>query len=106
MIRKLTSESRKEMNGTLPADDWLIEHCPTVVEYLTSGKYPDGSIRDTSTLTFFVDEGMLKAALNDRDSQHTLYATAPTLQEALLSLEKRVNDANADWRPWKRKSKR
>src|SRR6185369_13315110 len=43
-------------------------------DYLTNGKYDDGSPRQLSTITLFWEDGA-KAALNDRDNHRSLYVS-------------------------------
>lgn len=106
MIKKMTKETQTEMNGSIPDDAWMVSNAPLVLEYLTTTRYDDGSPRETSTITVFVDEGVLKLSLNDRDNSASLYASGCTLQDAFLGLEKRVGDKSPDWRPWKGRKRR
>lgn len=103
MIKKLATAAREECQDAIPSDPWLINNCPLLVEYLTSSRYEDKSPRTTSTLTVFVDAGVLKIALNDRDANASLYVTGECLSDALESLEKQLNEQKPDWRQWKRK---
>jgi len=73
------------------------EH-PAIWEYLTLAQHDTGTPRETSTLTLFVDEGRLKAVLRDRDACQALFATGPTVEELLASLEGMLTDHLADWR--------
>lgn len=79
---------------------------PLLWEHLSSGIYDDGSSRETSTLSVFVDGGTLKAALNDRQERRSLYVTAHGLRELLDALEVKLEGSDGDWRMWKGGSKR
>jgi len=84
----------------------LTTFAPTVCEWLTSAHYDDGELRETSTIGLFVDCGVLKLCLNDRDLCRTLYVTSDSLEGALEALEKALRGGTPDWRPWKGKKPR
>jgi len=103
MIKKLAQVAKDDCQDAIPSDPWLINNCPLLVEYLTSSRYEDKTPRTTSTLTLFVDAGVLKMALNDRDANASLYVTGEALSDCLEALEKQLNEQKPDWRQWKRK---
>lgn len=85
--------------GVAPAaDEAFAKKFPAVWEYLTAPAYPDGEARDLSALTVFWEEGVCKMVLNDRDNERSMWASAPTFQECLLSLNKRLSGADEPWR--------
>jgi len=84
----------------LARDEKFPKKMPCLWEYLSTTTWEDGGDRQTSTVTVFVEEGAFKAALNDRDQQRSLYATAETLEGAFLALEKALSGGTADWRAW------
>jgi hypothetical protein len=50
----------------------------------------------------FVDEGRVKASLNDKDVNASLFRAGLSLTDALKSLEKALQPGgDADWRTWK-----
>ena len=100
-MKKEVQEAREVSKGQLPADPWLLNNCPSVVEHLVDSTYDDGSLRETSTLTVFIDAGVLKVGLNDRDNRRTLYVSGPDVGSALESLERALRAQAPDWRPWK-----
>ncbi len=73
---------------------------PALLEYLTTTKWEDGSPRETSTLTIFVEGGQFKVAVNDRALKRSVYVTARTLQDALAAAQEAVAGDAADWRAW------
>lgn len=80
---------------------------PRLWEHLADDKWDDGSAREPSSLSVFVADGQMKACLNDRDSECSLYVSGATLVDCLTALEKRLNgDKEADWRAWGKKKKR
>jgi hypothetical protein len=86
-----------------PLENCLFSTLPAVWEYLTAENWPDGKKRTTSTLSLFVEQGKIKASLNDRALQQGLYATGTSLSDVLLSLEHAIVSGRADWRAWPRK---
>lgn len=74
---------------------------PHLYEHLTATEFDDGGAREVSGLTIFVDDGVLKVALNDRSEQRSAYVTADTVGEALDTLERQLAEDMADWRRWR-----
>jgi len=100
-MKREVTEAREASKGQLPADPWLLNNCPSLVEHMVDVTYDDGALRETSTLTVFIDAGVLKIGLNDRDNRRTLYVSGPDLGAALESLERALKAQTPDWRPWK-----
>lgn len=71
---------------------------PAVLEYLTAASYPDGSPRERSTLSFFVEDGVVKACLSDRDQVRTLWRSGASVEDAVMALESSLVEGTADWR--------
>lgn len=71
---------------------------PAVVEYLTAVCYPDGSNRERSTISVFIEDGVVKVCLSDRDQARTLWRSGVSVEDALMALESCVVDGTADWR--------
>lgn len=70
----------------------------SVVEYITTDTWEDGSSRETSTVTAFSDDGVVKLCLNDRDRERTCWVSGRTLLEALIRLEEALRSGVVDWR--------
>ena len=85
-------EPRSLPHGAFGAD------YPLLWEMLTATRYPDGSARRTSSLTIFVDEGMCKVCLNDRDNGLTGWSAARDVLEALGSMEGALAADTVGWR--------
>lgn len=71
---------------------------PVLWEYLSGGQWEDGSRRETSTVTIFVEDGQVKLCLNDRELKRTTWSTGLTLEAAAEGLESRLRDDRAEWR--------
>lgn len=104
-MKKPTSDSPKG-KGQAAADTKFAEKFPTILEYLTDAKWEDGTDREVSSVTVFVEDGYFKLALNDKDLRRSLYVTGETLEKALLALEKGLNGQTADWRAWNARTKK
>ena len=87
------------LRAPLP-DENFRSRWPVLLEYLESVRYADGSPRDTSTLTLFVDAGTLKASLNDRQEGRSLWAASDTLSGLLDTIESMLCGESVPWR-WK-----
>lgn len=71
---------------------------PAVAEYLTATNYPDGSPRERSVLSVFIEDGRVKVCLNDRDAARTLWRSADGIEDAVALLDLAIVDGTADWR--------
>lgn len=86
--------------AVLPSEG-VLARLPGVWEYLTQDKWEGGGKRQPSTLSVFVDDGSVKASLNDRALSRSCFATGASLEACLLALEAMLQDESADWRGWK-----
>lgn len=71
---------------------------PALGEFLFAVVDDEGKPRQTATLMIFADGGLVKALLNDRSSQQTLWAQGATLEESLNDLDRRIQDDTSAWR--------
>lgn len=76
----------------------FIKQFAAIMEYLSASKYPDGSERTTSTLTFFADDNVCKVVLNDRDQGKSLWSSGATPLDALVALEAMLRAGEGEWR--------
>lgn len=67
-------------------------------EYLTTDRWPNGDMRLTSTLSLFVDDGVWKVCLNDRQEELVLFATGDSMLGVLEALEATLRAGTGDWR--------
>jgi hypothetical protein len=77
---------------------WLAKQCPAVHEYMTVGELPGGEVRQLSTLTVFVEGGLWKACLSEKDAEVNLFASGADLESLLDNLEERLTASHVDWR--------
>jgi hypothetical protein len=80
-------------------DERFQKKFPALYEHLTQQTWPEGGVRQTSTLSLFADEGQLKGSLNNRDEGLVLFATGKTLEGLLVAMEASLM---ADEPPWRK----
>lgn len=93
----VSSPNGGEQGGV--TEGMLAKKAPTLLAMLQDTKYDDGSARQTSTLLIFVEAGMVKGCLNDREIGQTLWATGDSLEGLLTGLEARLAKGTGEWRP-------
>lgn len=71
---------------------------PSLWEMISSSSWPDGSRRVPSTLLMFVDDGTVKACLNDRDQGLTAWASGCGFHACLDALERGLTEDRLEWR--------
>jgi len=106
MKKPTASAASGSADSNLMPDSKLRKSYPQVSDYLTMTKWDDGTARTPSTVTLFVEGGVLKAALNDREMKRSLYVTSMSLEGAIGLLEEALATDTADWRLWSGGSKK
>lgn len=76
----------------------VLDALPALREMLVASHYPDGSPRVSSTLLVFVEAGVLKCCLNDRDQGQTAWASGSNLLDALGAIESGLQGDSLSWR--------
>lgn len=71
---------------------------PTLNEMLTATQYGDNQPRTTSTLLIFVENGILRFCLNDRDNSRSAFFTAETFSDALAAIDAALLSNRVEWR--------
>jgi len=79
-------------------DERLADECPILHAFISSEVGDDGAARSPSTLTVFVEDGMWKAVLHERQMQLNLFMTARGFYDLLAGLEGRLASGEAEWR--------
>jgi len=67
-------------------------------EQLVTLTYDDGSVRRTSTVTLFAEDGRWKGCLSDRDQGMVLFATGDSAAGVLEALDEALGSGHPDWR--------
>jgi hypothetical protein len=78
--------------------DELSQLFPHVIEFLVETRYGDGTTRLPGSLSFFTEDGSLKACLNDKDQGLIVFVTGSGLQGLLLALERGLSQDCLEWR--------
>jgi len=95
---------RRIEGGVSPGEGGDIALCPVlgqvpgVREMLVETRFPDGSARQTSTLLLFVEAGVVKVCLNDRDQGMSAWASGSSVLDCLLALESGLQADTLQWR--------
>ena len=97
-VRKAVDAIGGRPSAGVPDDSGFAAAYPAVWEYLTEREWEKGKKRETSTLTFFVDEDEWKIAFNDRGNQRAAFITASSFTEVLAALEQGLQEDSLDWR--------
>jgi hypothetical protein len=71
---------------------------PAVWCELTCDHWEDGSARETSSLTLFLQEGLLKGCLRDRGNDRVTFVSGDSLERVLQALEDGLSTDSLDWR--------
>jgi len=96
---------KKPQNALTPLSDCLpqgsagdvLSPFPCLIEWLSSSKWDDGTVRHTSTFKMGTEDGKWKLSLTDTHGGRVLYISAPLLEEAMLSLEQALVTDAGDW---------
>lgn len=99
--KMLTKDAARRVVGAaggVVADDEFSTLYPTLYAHLTQTAWPDGTVRETSSLSLFTDGPAAKCVLKDRSLGVCLWATCPTFTGLLGVLEALLCDPGAEWR--------
>jgi hypothetical protein len=86
-------------------DKDFAKEAPTLLAYLQEDAWPDGQDRQRSSIVLFVEDGMLKACLSEKDTSSTLWASSRNFWGILEALEGRLTEDAPDWRKSKPRKK-
>lgn len=98
-MMKKSVERRVEGVSDLAVSDarWEKQY-PTLWAYLTTVRWDDGTVRQTSSLLIFAGDSTLKAMIRDRDAGLCLWVAADGMEGLFKALESHLNDPQAVWR--------
>jgi hypothetical protein len=104
-LRKKSDAPSPLSDGTVFVGEALLAR-PAVSAVLYDRFFEDGTPRKTATLLLFVDEGMLKACLRDRETEETAWVAGEGLEGLLDALEVGLQEGRLDWRREGKRKKR
>lgn len=71
---------------------------PGLWEFLTAGKYDDGSARLPGTVLLCSGEGRVRLWLNNRDEGLTAWLSGETVEEVVKAADMALTTGNVEWR--------
>jgi hypothetical protein len=105
LLKSKPAWAESAVGDTWAPSGGIFAKLPILWEYLQAEAYEDGTKRQPSALSVFVEGRVCKVALNDKDVQRSLYASGDTVEEALKALERFLALPKPDWRRWAGKKK-
>ena len=85
-----------------PPPSKTFEKMPALWEFLTASEWEEGETRETGTILIFVEEGRVKACLNDRDQGLVAFTSGVSVEDVFKSADKGLLADTLDWRPSRR----
>ncbi len=83
----------------LPTGSVAVVSClPALMEFLTLGKWDDGAKRLLGTISVFWKDGSFKSWVNDKDGSRSACVSAPSFDELLLLVERKLTEESLEWR--------
>ena len=71
---------------------------PTIFAFLVLATLPSGKAGKPGTLTVFPEDGVFKIRLSDRNRGADLWASGPTIRDAMIALEALFSEPFVPWR--------
>lgn len=97
-VRRAESAEQGSCKGGNVVDAAFLKQAPALLEFLCVVSYEDGTPRVPGSATIFVEGGVLKLVLSDKDAGAVAFITAPTLAELLMRASKGLEKGDLDWR--------
>lgn len=105
MLRRPTGPAESH-DLSVPFDELMASRYPTVWSYLSDAVYEDGSSRQTSSLVVFVEDGLVKVCLSDRDQERSAFAAGSCLLDALEAINVGLETNAIQWRRQRQQRKK
>lgn len=99
LMERPNKASATPMSPGRPSDPQAEQRWPQLWEYLTTTVYGDGSPREPSSLLVFLQDGMVKGMLRDKDGDRCLWIAHKGLLGLLDTLDTQLGEPEPDWRP-------
>lgn len=84
--------------GDVWAKDEFMDEYPNIFAFLNDVFWESKMPRVPGTITFFTQQGILKATVNDKARNIAAYPTASTWGELLMMIDKGIGDDSLDWK--------
>jgi hypothetical protein len=95
--KRSSSGAAHASNGACTTDSMGLSF-PALVEELALGEWSPGEPRETSTLLVFVEDGLWKACLHDRDAGKSCFVSAVSMGELIARVEQGLREDDLEWR--------
>lgn len=95
MCRKRVEKARE---GSVLKDGEFAKEYPALFDHLSSVAWDNGDPRVTSTLFIFVEDGLWKGLLNERESEGKFWLSGATFKGLLEGMEARLKEGTAEFR--------
>lgn len=96
--RTVSSLSQAQDGGSFVATADDAARWPSIVEFVSVAEWPDGERRIPGSLVLFVEDGRVKACLNDKDQGAVCFVAARGLMEVMDAAETILCNGTGDWR--------
>jgi hypothetical protein len=80
-------------------DTAFLNAFPDLHDHMTQVRWEDGSLRNTSSVTLFIEGAQWKACLNDRDAGLVAFVAGRSFNDVLRALNDGIKGDTLDWRP-------
>lgn len=97
-LRKPTADPGQVPELKLAEGDLFWGRWPAVVEHLTQTVWEDGSPRELSSVTLFVEGPVVKACLSSKATGEVVFVSGNSCEAALDALEAGLEGGGLDWR--------
>jgi len=106
-IKRLSKEKVKATKGYAFEDAAFKKAYPQLYEHFAAMVFDGGEKRELSKLSMFIQDGAVKAFLNEQNEGLSLCVTADSITDLFNVLEAAVGADNAEWRvsPWGKQGK-
>jgi hypothetical protein len=71
---------------------------PTLMEFISSASFQDGSSREGGSITWFLQDGLLKACLRDKTLGAVAFVSGSSLTALLKAMEQGLVSGKMEWR--------
>lgn len=85
---------------------FLSSHCPYFINWLTCERWDGGESRKLPTISLFVQDGLFKVYLNDKDQDAFACVSAASLEALLVTVDRKLDGGTMEWRRSKQYSRK
>jgi len=101
-LHKPSSNGKGSSGGVVPTgSEGFLKDYPTLVAFLCSKSWPDGSLRERGTLLISTAGSQWQLKVRDPNGQRYAFYVESSLQDALTGLDMGLDQDDLDWRPEK-----